>query len=135
MKDNKQLFGYAAIIMAIGFLVRSFMPAYAFNGPTVSMGSNPIKNFYGVNRITAGSRVTIFSNTSSSDFIITQTRQNKAIQKQTQALHWTNTVNYWACQQRQRHRKSNVLFERKPLNTIQTNITIFHPNSKRLPTI
>ena len=76
MNDYKQLFGYAAILFGIGFVIRSFMPAYAFNGPSISAGANPIQNFYGVNRITAGARVTIFSNTSSSDFIITQTRQN-----------------------------------------------------------
>ena len=76
MKDYKPLFGYAAILFGLSFLVRSFMPAYAFNGPSVSMGSNPIKSFYGVNRINAGNRVTIFSNSSSHDFIITQTRQN-----------------------------------------------------------
>ena len=45
MQNYKTLFGYAAILFGLGFLVRSFMPAHAFNGPTVSTGANPIKNF------------------------------------------------------------------------------------------
>lgn len=77
MKDYKQLFGYAAIIMAIGFLVRSFMPAYAFNGPTVSMGSNPIENFYGSQYMSGGASTTILANTSSSSFVITQYLSNE----------------------------------------------------------
>ena len=47
MKDYKQLFGYAAILFGIGFVIRSFMPAYALDGPTVSMGSNPVASFAG----------------------------------------------------------------------------------------
>lgn len=98
MKATKNLFGYATILFGLGFLVRSFMPAYAFNGPTVSMGSNPIKNFYGVNRIYAGNSEIIFTNTSSSDFIITQTRQNNgqscafAIDNQTILSHWSTNL-------------------------------------------
>ena len=72
MKDDKQLFGYAAIIMAIGFLVQPYLPAYAFNGPTVSMGSNPIENFYDAQYMSGGTSITIFSNASSSSFIVTQ---------------------------------------------------------------
>ena len=63
MKDYKQLFGYAAIIVASGFFIRSFQPAYAINGPNISMGSNPIENFGGYG--------TIVSNTSGRDFIVT----------------------------------------------------------------
>ena len=65
MNDYKQLFGYAAIIMAVGFLVRSFMPAYAFNGPTVSMGSNPNEHYSGT-----GSS-TIYTNNTTETFIVT----------------------------------------------------------------
>ena len=72
MKDYKQLFGYAAILFGIGFVIRSFMPAYAFNGPTVSMGSNPIENFYDAQYMGGGASMTVFTNTSSSSFIITQ---------------------------------------------------------------
>ena len=43
--DYKQLFGYAAILFGMGFFVRSFMPAYAFNGPNINTGSNPYFNF------------------------------------------------------------------------------------------
>ena len=42
MKDGNQLFGIAAIILACGFLVRSFQPAHAEIGPSVNMGSNPL---------------------------------------------------------------------------------------------
>jgi len=72
MKDYKQLFGYAAILFGIGFVIRSFMPAHAFNGPTVSMGSNPIENFYDAQYMGGGASMTVFTNTSSSSFIITQ---------------------------------------------------------------
>ena len=44
---DKQLIGIAAIVLALGFLVRSFPPAQAFNGPTVSLGSNPLVSFAG----------------------------------------------------------------------------------------
>ena len=63
MKEYKQLFGIAAIIMAIGFFVRSFQPAHALNGTNISMGSNPIEDFSGYG--------SIFTNTSGHDFIIT----------------------------------------------------------------
>ncbi len=45
MADYKQLFGYAAIIFSAGFLVRSFTPAHALNGPNTSLGSNPHFNY------------------------------------------------------------------------------------------
>ena len=64
MKDYRQLFGIAAIIMACSFLVRSFQPAHAINGPSVSMGSNPYESFWGVGSYT----ITLDSNY---DFIIT----------------------------------------------------------------
>ena len=66
MKDYKQLFGYAAILFGIGFVIRSFMPAYAFNGPSVSMGSNPIEH-----HSEACHNTTLFTNNSANSFIIT----------------------------------------------------------------
>lgn len=74
MKDYRQLFGIAAIIMACGFLVRSFQPAHAVNGPTVSMGSNPIDNIYGAETIGGYNSSTVFTNNTNHDFIITQFR-------------------------------------------------------------
>lgn len=68
MKDWKQLFGIAAILFGIGFVIRSFQPAYALNGPNVSMGINPIQHYYSTCPFGGN---TIFSNNSSSDFIIT----------------------------------------------------------------
>ena len=68
MKDYKQLFGYAAILFGIGFVIRSFVPAYAYNGPNISLGSNPIEHFSGSG--------TVFSNTSGRDFIITDVSCN-----------------------------------------------------------
>ena len=64
MIHYKQLFGYAAIVFSFGFFVRSFVPAHAFNGAHVSLGSNPIDSGYGYNGV-------IFTNNSSSDFVIT----------------------------------------------------------------
>ena len=48
MKDYKILFGYAAILLSIGFVIRSITFAYAYpTGPSVSMGSNPVVSFTG----------------------------------------------------------------------------------------
>ncbi len=45
MKDYKVLLGWASILFAVGFVVRSVAIAYASPyGPNVSMGSNPIIN-------------------------------------------------------------------------------------------
>lgn len=63
MQDYKRLFGYATIIMACGFFVRSLQPAHAVNGPNVSMGTNPIEDYAGYSGF--------FTNTSGSDFIVT----------------------------------------------------------------
>ena len=71
MKDYRQLFGYAAILFGLGFLVRSFMPAYAITGPTVSLGSNPVENFYEMPNLSGGTSVDIFTNSSSQDFVLT----------------------------------------------------------------
>ena len=72
MPDYKQLFGYSAIIASLGFLVHSLAPAHAVNGPTVSLGSNPIKNFYNMPTLSANATHTIFQNTSSQDFVVTK---------------------------------------------------------------
>ena len=45
MKDYKQILGYAALLFGMGFFLRSFLPAHAFNGPNLSTGSNPYFNF------------------------------------------------------------------------------------------
>ena len=43
MNDYKSLFGYAAILFGIGFLVKSIDQAYASpSGPNINMGSNRI---------------------------------------------------------------------------------------------
>lgn len=48
MKDYKVLFGYAAILLSIGFVIRSITFAYAYpTGPSVSMGSIPYETFAG----------------------------------------------------------------------------------------
>jgi hypothetical protein len=48
MKDYKILFGYAAVLLSIGFVIRSITFAYAYpTGPSVSMGSNPVVSFTG----------------------------------------------------------------------------------------
>ena len=67
MFDYKQLFGFAAILFGIGFVVQSIMPAGAIPlGPAVSMGQNPI---FAVQ--VSGQSGTLFSNNTSSPAIIT----------------------------------------------------------------
>ena len=43
--NNKNLWAIAAIIMACGFMIRSFQAAHALTGPSVSLGSNPMKSW------------------------------------------------------------------------------------------
>ena len=38
----KQGLSIAAIIFSLGFFVRSFAPAHALNGPSISQGNNPV---------------------------------------------------------------------------------------------
>ena len=50
MRDYKVLFGYAAIIFSVGFLMRSIDMAYASpTGPNTSLGSNPSVVYSGGN--------------------------------------------------------------------------------------
>ena len=42
MKDYRYMFALAAIIFAVGSVLRAFQPAYAINGSHISLGSNPI---------------------------------------------------------------------------------------------
>jgi hypothetical protein len=66
MFDYKRLFGIAAILFGIGFILQSIMPAKANpTGPSVGYGSNPWKSFY------VESPGTLFSTSSSEVFIIT----------------------------------------------------------------
>ena len=67
MFDYKQLFGFAAILFGIGFILQSIMPARAISmGPSVSMGSNPV---FAVQA--SGQSGTLFTNNTSSPAIIT----------------------------------------------------------------
>ena len=46
--DYRNILAFAAVIFASGYFFRSFQPVYAYpQGPNVSIGSNPIENFYG----------------------------------------------------------------------------------------
>lgn len=66
MFDYKRLFGIAAILFGIGFILQSIMPAKANpTGPSVGYGSNPWESFY------TESPGTLFSTSSSEVFIIT----------------------------------------------------------------
>jgi hypothetical protein len=48
MTDYKNLFGYAAILFAVGFVIRSIAVAYAVpSGPSVSYGNIPYQSFAG----------------------------------------------------------------------------------------
>ena len=66
MPDYKQLFGYAAILFGIGFIIQSIMPAVANpSGPSISFGGNPYRSEY---RIGSG---TLLNTSSTETFIIT----------------------------------------------------------------
>lgn len=71
MFDYKRLFGIAAILFGIGFILQSIMPAKANpTGPSVSYGSNPWKSFWVIGNGT-------FLTTSASEmFVITTILQN-----------------------------------------------------------
>ena len=69
MKDYRVLFGYAAILMAMGFLVRSFLPANAYNGPMVKSGENPSRSFYGT--VSQSSNLDILTTAVDEVFIVT----------------------------------------------------------------
>ena len=68
MTDYKNLMGYAAILFGMGFLLRSLLPAHAYNGPVVSAGINPIESWSGF--VINGSGWETLT-TLSSDFVIT----------------------------------------------------------------
>ena len=42
----KYLFGAAALVASVGFTLKTIQPAYAVNGPSVNLGSNPTFNYY-----------------------------------------------------------------------------------------
>ena len=69
MKDYRVLFGYAAILMALGFFVRSFLPANAYNGPMVHTGENPSRSFYGL--ASQSSYADLLTTSSDEVFVIT----------------------------------------------------------------
>lgn len=67
MFDYKQLFGFAAILFGIGFILQSIMPAGANPAaPSISLGANPIFSVY-----TSGQSGALFINNTSSPAIIT----------------------------------------------------------------
>ena len=71
----KQLLSIAAIIMALGFFVRSFQTAYAFQGASVSLGANPYKSFYGT--VASGISTTVLNVPSDRNFILTTMISNR----------------------------------------------------------
>jgi hypothetical protein len=72
MFEWKQLFGIAAIITSIGVTIRSFQPANAHMGGSISYGQNPYKAFYGE----AVQGTTTLLTTTSETFIITGINAN-----------------------------------------------------------
>ena len=66
--DYRTILAFAAVIFAIGYLIRSIQPANALpQGPNVSLGSNPIEHAYS----SCNGWQTIFTNNTAQDFIIT----------------------------------------------------------------
>ena len=71
MNDYKSLFGYAAIIFGVGFLVKTIDQAYASpSGPNINMGSNPIVGFSGMVP-SGGTKKLLFTVPSNKTLIIT----------------------------------------------------------------
>jgi hypothetical protein len=65
----KYILSLAALIASMSMMVEAVQPAYALNGPNISMGSNPVdSNYFNCASQTDG---TVFTNTASSDFVIT----------------------------------------------------------------
>ena len=69
MKDYRILFGYAAILLALSFFVRSFSPANAYNGSMVKSGENPSRSFYGT--VSQSSNLDILTTDVDEVFIVT----------------------------------------------------------------
>ena len=67
MHNRMNLFGFAAVLFGIGFLLRSIMPANAVpTGANTSFGSNPVFAFQ-----SSGSSGTLFTNNTSAPAVIT----------------------------------------------------------------
>jgi len=83
MIDYKQLFGYAAILFGLGFLLRSVLPAHAFNTSNVSLGTNPVESWSGYITSSTSSWETLQSFTNDfiiTDFTISQLNQHSSCQ-------------------------------------------------------
>ena len=68
MTTWKNLFGVAAILFGVGYVIRGIHPAQAFNSPSVSVGENPIESHY---FICNNSNVTVLINGTAMDYIVT----------------------------------------------------------------
>ena len=66
---SNMIFACAALIASLGVFVMALHSAQAGYGPQVSMGSNPLTNFY--LNCSYQSNAVMFQNTSAMDFVIT----------------------------------------------------------------
>ena len=67
----KNLLALSVLIATITICLKSIQPVQAQQGPNVSLGSNPIKNFYGYMTVPSNQHTSLYSNTSGQDFIVT----------------------------------------------------------------
>ena len=68
----KQLYGISLFIASLAFFNWSMTASNASSsGPNISLGSNPIENFYGVQRMYPSNSITLVSSTAQ-DFVVTK---------------------------------------------------------------
>ena len=65
----KYLFGLAALVASSAMLIDSLSSAHAINGSQISLGSNPIANFYA--NCNGQNQLVVFQNSSAHDFVVT----------------------------------------------------------------
>ena len=69
----KHLHSISIFIFALAILNWSITHSNAsLSGPNISMGNNPIENFYGVERMYVNSSITLVSTNSTMDFMVTK---------------------------------------------------------------
>lgn len=76
MSSTQKMFGIAAIIFATAQFINSIQPSHAIPGPSVQTSSNPIFNLNGREYMNSVHTITVWTNTTQNDLIITTIVQN-----------------------------------------------------------
>ena len=97
---TQYLYGISAFIVSMAIFNWSITQSNAsLSGPNTSLGSNPIENMYGVQRLYVGNSITLLPGSSTLDFIVTKaevtsTRCALAIDGDTVFSHYSNTLGW-----------------------------------------